>query len=399
MHEQQRVDARREAPEVERFCTRRQRVQRVEKAFLGHAMSGVEGLGAAALQDQVGGDRFFAGKGGLRCDEIVGARAKSASRGLVDHRPAVHRLEVEHVGGAAPRAVLHEGRGWRSVAGKDFDQRLGVLAFGAAKILRAIEAEHLRQCRGFDILHQPRRQSQRLCGIAQRAEGVAEIELAIAEGALAIFPGLAPVDRGQADPQARGSGGARVGAAALQRVVAAGIVAKSVGEAVKIFAQDIGFGGVQVAARRIAAQRPAVGAVTFPRRQAEGEMQQRAKAGARKRRLRAVHRRQIEVDAFGPGKFAERIGLRVPVQRVGAGGEAGKTVLGALVIGERPVRHFLLPASGRTSRLAASTPRLPKGFCRVRAATQRDRGRNRNIFAPKPRSAGGGSAAAPPAWF
>ena len=69
-------------------------------------------------------------------------------------------------------------------------------------------------------------------GQTQRGQGVARVVLTVAVGPFAVFPGLPPVDRGQADKE-RTLGkydgqlrcfSARQGAAALQAVVPADVV-------------------------------------------------------------------------------------------------------------------------------------------------------------------------------
>src|SRR5688572_25292414 len=138
---------------------------------------------------------------------------------------------------------------------------------------------------------------------------MARVVLAVAEGALAVLPRLAPVDGGESDEErARGQAacekrielGWAVGAA-LERVAARRVMEKS-----RRFAQlrnaideEIALGGMQVAARRIHAQRPARAARLLPRRERERVLEkarQRVQVERRARhragRVKAVVRRR-----------------------------------------------------------------------------------------------------------
>src|SRR6516165_6131125 len=107
---------------------------------------------------------------------------------------------------------------------------------------------------------------------------MAGIELAIAEGPLAIFPRFPPMDRTKSDPKKGGfclmAGGQGVWAAAplLEGMFSAQIMIKAVFEAGYVARNEIGFGWVKIAARRIAAQSPTVGAILLPRGNAEGKL-------------------------------------------------------------------------------------------------------------------------------
>ncbi|MGK2898434.1 MAG: hypothetical protein ACSLE9_07075 [Burkholderiaceae bacterium] len=149
--------------------------------------------------------------------------------------------------------------------------------------------------------------------------------------------------------------------APLQRVFARRVVVQAVGETPDAGGQQIGLGRVQVAARRVGAQRPAVGAVLLPGGQREAQLEQRRDAVAVRRARRhagvqvgpgrgqrAGHQRQQRDRRTGPA--AEGVRLRVPVQRFGARGVALQMVLAALVIGPRRVQRVVHDAqTGRFS--------------------------------------------------
>ena len=189
-------------------------------------------------------------------------------------------MAVEPIGYAGPESGFQRGR--RRVAARpnreNLQQGVGVLPLGAAEIGIPVEAEQSRDLRAVESLDPLRAPAQRGGGVGKRAEGVAEIELAIAEGALAIFPRFTPVDRGQPDPQARPDlrTGSIVASPLFERVVAGQIMIEPVVEPFESLGQDIGFGGMKVAARRVAAQRPAIRTELLPGGEAHREMQQGA---------------------------------------------------------------------------------------------------------------------------
>jgi hypothetical protein len=96
---------------------------------------------------------------------------------------------------------------------------------------------------------------------------------------------------------------------------------------------DVGFGWMKVAARRVDAQRPSGLAKLFPRRQAERQPEERAEIARGWRGGGSIRtRRQREL--AGAGERTERIGLRRPVEIPERSSEAVEMVLGAVVIGK-----------------------------------------------------------------
>jgi len=116
---------------------------------------------------------------------------------------------------------------------------------------------------------------------------------------------------------------------------------------------DVGFGRVKVAARRVGAQRPSRIAELFPRREAQGVSQDGADVPAMADcGLRIADRWRI-VGCVGPrvervlartGERSKRVGLRRPVEIAEGTGEAVEVVLGPVVIGvdgpDRAVRTW-----------------------------------------------------------
>ena len=291
MHEQGKMDSR--IP-PERFPWRRAgrhdaREHREEMPGIDRRAA-VKRDGAAALEQQrplrQPGDRpieSFARPIGadFACHERR-SRAAGVACGtcdVVDNRPA-HVAVAQVIGLSRPRAGAH-GRNQRGavvrreLAGPgrrdDREHAARIVPFGVGIVRVAIEADQRR-----DLVVRPVRQHH---GAAagdcrrhrQRGHGVAEVVLAVAERALAVLPRLAPVDRGQHHEP-----GVRFGnsAAPLPRIDAAALVERvSIGGVViharrwnsrDRTADHVGFGRMQVAARRVHAQRPARSAKRLP---------------------------------------------------------------------------------------------------------------------------------------
>src|SRR6185369_11220535 len=145
--------------------------------------------------------------------------------------------------------------------------------------------------------------------------------------------------------------------------------------------EEIALGGMQVAARRIHAQRPARAAGLLPRRERERvleEARQRAQV-ARYARHRAgrveavvwrraglvVRREEWQPRDRGAFEAAEGIGLVGPVQLPRAGREAGEVVLRAL-----GVAHDFLKARGVLHRGNMMIQQLRPGSIIARSTTQ-----------------------------
>lgn len=177
---------------------------------------------------------------------------------------------------------------------------------------------------------------------------MAGIELTIAEGALAIFPGFPPLHRGEADPEPGGRSRLAVTPAAqLQHVVAAQIVMQAVDDAGHVAGKNVGFRRMKIAARGIAAHRPAVRPIFLPGREPKRKLQKFAhgfdsernrSGGAGQASLGETRGRlaspEVKFGSRAACKFAERIGLRVPIERLGTCRIALEAVLGPRVIAE-----------------------------------------------------------------
>ena len=250
--------------------------------------------------------------------------------------------------GPVPHTLIYSG----CIAGQQLKQRVRLFALGGTEVGVAIESEQAGELRRA-ASHRLQRPAQHGSGIAQRADGVANIKLAVAKGAFAVFPGFAPLNAGEGDEDARRRRGDSLllrceGRAQLQHMLAHRVVMDSIGDAVDTLTDQPGFSRMQVAAGGIHAHGPAIRPVLFPGRQREAEFKQQTDGVAVQRARRdaagleqvgpggrKLVGRQRQRGQRSAGVAAKRVGLGVPVQRIGAGRVAAQTVLGALVIGLR----------------------------------------------------------------
>jgi hypothetical protein len=107
------------------------------------------------------------------------------------------------------------------------------------------------------------------------------------------------------------------------------IDAGAIGDAGNGAGDDVGFGRMKIAARRIDAQRPARAAEFLPRRESQRVAEQMADLGVAWRGVGARRQRNFRCAA----KRSERIRLRCPVQITKRSGKPMKVMFGAVVIG------------------------------------------------------------------
>ena len=204
------------------------------------------------------------------------------------------------------------------------------------------------------------------------------IVLAVAPRPHSVFPCLAPVDRAQAQHDAAILEGGRPAwmverGPSFQRVIAAHVVIDARRQSGKIRAQQIAFRGMQIAAGRIATQRPTIAAERFPGRQAKRELEQDRNAA----NIERLHCRQLAAPesgvACGQGIGGQRqsdrrrariapkrIGLIRPIQPAGAGRVPVEAVLAAMVIvEERGIRQLQPGRSRRSLHSGFHLPRAP----------------------------------------
>ncbi len=191
--------------------------------------------------------------------------------------------------GAAKGRLLRERR-------PDPEQCVDALALGEAV---PVKAEQAVQCAFGDAAQQAHLPAPDRRGDREAGQRVAEVMLAVAIGSLTVFPGLAPVHAGQCQEAAAGrqaviqqrSQRRRQFAAHLQGMLVGTVVGEQrrrlQGTAGK---QQVGFGGMQVAARRIDPQRPASAAGLLPGRQRQSVVEH----------LRGLRRSSREGAAAGP---------------------------------------------------------------------------------------------------
>ncbi len=287
---------------------------------------------------------------------------------------------VQHIRPTLPLGVARPGqpriRLGRRARGPGVyrQQQIRMLRLGAVRGSIHTEQRGDRRIRPMREGLQPPAQQRRR--IRQRRHRVADVELAIAIGTLAVFPRLAPVDGGQPEQRDRPvRGWARSnGRPLFQQMRVRPVVIHPIREIGQRAADEIALRRVQIAAGRVAAQRPAVRPVLFPGRQAEREFQQTAQPGPIQRcwkhRPRPVQipeghvgggGRERQRDFRAPVIAPEGIGLGVPVQRLGPRGVAVEMMPGALVVlpGRDADRGFAHAASG--GELARSPGQQPSG--------------------------------------
>jgi hypothetical protein len=177
---------------------------------------------------------------------------------------------TERIGNAAPgRAArrVDQPRGIgvdppRRVARGDDRNAFRLLALRPREIGVAVQAED-----GGELFIGPSRQQRQLPaeqrrGHSQRADGMAGVVLAVTERALPVLPRLTPVDGRESDKEARAErcpGGRFQHRPLFEPVLARGVVADAT------VANDVGLGWMEVAARRVDAQRPPRLAILLPR--------------------------------------------------------------------------------------------------------------------------------------
>ena len=201
--------------------------------------------------------------------------------------------------------------------------------------------------------------------VADGGEGVPDIVLAVAEGTFAVLPGLAPVDRGQADQQPPGGplvpDGGRNRSPALERMRIGGVMEHAG------LPREVGLGGVQVAAGGVHPKRPPGATIDFqaeqPERAAE-ELADRARSQGRGRLAPACTARRSHAppatasrgnsSTGAPRVAAERIRLALPVEIPGRPGKAVEVVLRGLVI-------LATRASARADASSGVSAALPAG--------------------------------------
>ena len=191
-------------------------------------------------------------------------------------------------------------------------------------------------------------------------EGVTEIVLAVTEGSLAVLPCFAPVDGGERDqheirvaahrcrPCALIERAAQLERLPIRRVM---VHSRRACQARHSTTDDVCLGRVEVAARRIHAQRPPRSAELLPRREPKRMPEHVAECGRRQRRRRARGieepvvrdgsrkivadrrgRRRVQGKGRSPAVGAERVRLRRPVQISKRLGEPVEVMLRAVVV-------------------------------------------------------------------
>ena len=160
--------------------------------------------------------------------------------------------------------ALHAGLPVLGGVGRpDRQHGIRLLALGACEILGSIQAEQVVDRLVGQAMQQHCAPAQGRGGDPQRADRVSDVMLAIAEGTFAVLPRLAPVDRRQADQkrlrrepahQRRAQRSVAV-RSPFEPVLARRVVVQPrlVAKAGQRADQQVGFGRMQVATRRIAA--------------------------------------------------------------------------------------------------------------------------------------------------
>ncbi len=207
-------------------------------------------------------------------EQIAGLRQRaSAAGGEEALPPELPSYLVSINGGVVKEPGRVRFRPW-----PDGQQGFGGFGFGSGEIGVPVQPEQVGQVVVRGAALQVDLPAEHCSGITQGADGMAGIGLAVAPGARAVFPGLAPVDAAQPDQQIAAECGRPGGVrgdrgASFQAVVVTLIVIHASRDTRQFGAHQVGLGGVQVAARRVAAQRPAAGSLHFPGGQAQREFE------------------------------------------------------------------------------------------------------------------------------
>ena len=263
----------------------------------------------------------------------------------------------------------------------DQEGPVGVFAVGRChrgEVAVPVQAEDRGQVGVGTGVVQDRRPAHGGGRVANRRHGVPGVVLAVAEGPFAVFPGLAPVDRGQADEEralgqrseSRSAARAPPGAAAFEQVVAADVVVDARlhsgcagGGHTPRWDGDCCWRGCAAAAQRAP--------VLLPGGQPQGHSKSTATVssssgrprphrGRRGRRRGWPARRAAAARRRRAREGAERVGLGRPVQEPGPARVAVQVMLGPFVVRQgQPgpvsswVGHGLCPLG--FARLAPST--------------------------------------------
>ena len=187
--------------------------------------------------------------------------------------------------------------------------------------------------------------AERRRGLSGRADRMAGVELTIAKGALAIFPGLAPRDGAEREQKAawRKQISLFETGAGLQRVIERRVMIerRHLSAHIARSQNHPGFRRMQIAARRIVAQRPGRSLDALPGAEAEGEFEKQSQSIAielrregrwtwKRRRVGAIMKRKHDPRTSREGAIGR--GLRCPVEEGRTERIAVGRVFGALVI-------------------------------------------------------------------
>ena len=185
---------------------------------------------------------------------------------------------------------------------------------------------------------------------------MADVVLAVAKCPLAVLPGLAPMNRRQTHQEGNRPQRTREAlhsfssenAAPLQAVIPADVVVDTGIQSRHLASNCIPFGRMQVAARWVRTQRPAIALILLPGRQSQGQLEHHRHA-VELQRCGRDRTRRIEVgigcrasiigqkrqfDPFRPGEGAEGVRLICPVQISGPICVAIRVMLGTTMVSQ-----------------------------------------------------------------
>ena len=252
---------------------------------------------------------------------------------------------------ARPRAQLAGRQIHRRRFGSHPQRRFGTFGFGVGEILPPVQSQQGRQFRVAPAGKQPRLPAHRRGGVGDGGDGVAAVVLAIPIGAQAVFPGFAPMNAGQRQHYptlqfVSPRGEIRRGAL-FEAVIVAQVVMNPGGQTGDGGADQVTFGRMQIAARRITTQRPARAALLLPGGQSQRQFEQQRQRIAFERvgggSFASAHGLERGGQGIGPQRqfdarrsreTAKRIGLVGPVESARSRGIAVQVVLARLVIGD-----------------------------------------------------------------
>lgn len=267
-----------------------------------------------------------------------------------------HQRGVVEIGVGAEGEYLEEAVGVLGFDPREVSFARAVGKGGRGRGVGLVDAEELLELLVAESVEETDVPAEGGGGDGYRGDGVADVVVAVAEGALAVLPGLAPEDGREGQEEGGGAavweeGSGEVGAE-VEGVVLGRVVGeeRGGGDGRDGRREDVGFGGVEVAAAGIDAEGPGGEGSGLPGGEGEGVVEEAGEGSgvewSRGGRWGSGEEGGVgggivgkwgeveERGGGGGGEAEEGVGLVGPVEAVGASSVAGgERVLGAVVVG------------------------------------------------------------------